>query len=501
MASPDEIGLPWILPTIVVTNRHLRDLSYEALRALVQANDPPEVFVHAGGLARLRRDDGGCRAERMSTAMFRGRLDRVADFVRITDTGNSVAARPPSDVVSDLLAAGGWPEMPPLDRIVTAPVFASDGSLMTDPGYHRRARVYYHAAGATKKIDMSSEPTEAELRRSVDLIVGDLLVEFPFVESADRANTVAMLPLPFARSLFDGPTPLHVVEAPTPGSGKTLLVQAALLPFLGRIVEGMAEGRDEDEWRKRLTSKLAMAPEAFFIDNIQSELRSSSLASAITASFWEDRRLGKSEIVRYPVRCLWVVTGNNPQLSIELARRAIPIRLDANEQRPWQRTSFKHPLPEWAIDHRTELVEAALTIIHYWLTEERPPAQHAVPMGMFDGWSRTMAGILETAGIDGFMANADRFYEAADVETAELGEFIESWWAQYGDRHVGVADLFAIADDCGFFDLGEGTPKSQRTKLGQQLRGLRDKVVGGHKIIAGGKVQNALKWRLERFKP
>ena len=33
---------------------------------------------------------------------------------------------------------------------------------------------------------------------------------------------------------------------------------------------------------------------------------------AITAPMWEDRVLGLTQMVRVPVRCVWVATGNNP---------------------------------------------------------------------------------------------------------------------------------------------------------------------------------------------
>ena len=48
----------------------------------------------------------------------------------------------------------------------------------------------------------------------------------------------------------------------------------------------------------------------------------------LTATQWRGRRLGKSEIVDVPNDATWVATGNNVELSDEIARRTIPIRLD-----------------------------------------------------------------------------------------------------------------------------------------------------------------------------
>ena len=64
-------------------------------------------------------------------------------------TGNKGRSRsaclPPVDVVKDLLAFPGWSEdvFPPLDEIIEAPVFASDGTLVAQPGYDRDSRLWY----------------------------------------------------------------------------------------------------------------------------------------------------------------------------------------------------------------------------------------------------------------------------------------------------------------------------------------------------------------------
>lgn len=90
----------------------------------------------------------------------------------------------------------------------------------------------------------------------------------------------------------------------------------------------MSEGKDEDKWRKRLFAKLTGAPSVVFIDNVRRRADCGPLASALTAyPNWEDRILGKSEIVSVPVRCTWLLAGNNPAFSYEMARRTIRCRL------------------------------------------------------------------------------------------------------------------------------------------------------------------------------
>ncbi len=80
-------------------------------------------------------------------------------------------------------------------------------------------------------------PSADQIHRARDLFIGDLLGDFPFVDEADKANVLALYLLPFARELIDGPTPLHLIEKPSPGSGASLLLDA-----LGLLVGGTPPG-------------------------------------------------------------------------------------------------------------------------------------------------------------------------------------------------------------------------------------------------------------------
>ena len=60
----------------------------------------------------------------------------------------------------------------------------------------------------------------------------------------------------------------------------------------------MTEGRDEEEWRKRIMAKLVSDNTVILIDNVRRRLESSALSAALTAfPVFEDRRLGKTETV------------------------------------------------------------------------------------------------------------------------------------------------------------------------------------------------------------
>ena len=175
-----------------------------------------------------------------------------------------------------------------------------DGDLHLTPGYLPGSGLFLAMPENLRVPPVPRHPTEEDLRRARCALI-DLLADFPFTGPAEMAHAISVLLLPFLRDLISGPTPFFLIEKPTPGTGGSLLAEVLLLPIVGRSVGSLTEGRDEDEWRKRLTAKLVTSPVAVVIDNLKRPLEASALASAITATFWEDRLLGGSEIVRVPV--------------------------------------------------------------------------------------------------------------------------------------------------------------------------------------------------------
>ena len=65
--------------------------------------------------------------------------------------------------------------------------------------------------------------------------------------------------------MISGPSPVYVIEASSPGNGKTLLAQVLAYPSTGKIIEAMSEGRNDEEMRKRITAKLMRSPNFVFI--------------------------------------------------------------------------------------------------------------------------------------------------------------------------------------------------------------------------------------------
>jgi hypothetical protein len=352
--------------------------------------------------------------------------------------------------------------------------------------------------------EVPCDPTTEDLARARSLLVEELLGDFPFTGQAELAQAVAMLIEPVVRDLIEGPTPLYLIEKPTPGTGASLLAELVARIVTGRPGAAMTEGRDEDEWRKRITSKLLTGAQVILIDNVRRRLDSAAIASAITAAVWEDRMLGQSEMVRVPVRCTWIATGNNPSLSAEMVRRAVRVRLDAKVDRPWLREveEFRHPdLRGWVQRTRGALVWAALVLGQAWLAQGRQAAD-VRQLGMFESWSQVMGGILATARIPGFLVNLTEFYSTTDGEGAEVRAFLAGWWEKHRDGEVTAAQLFDLATSPqSALDIDARTEQGRKVRFGKLLADLRDRryrlgedlMVG---VVQAGTIHRAALWKL-----
>jgi putative DNA primase/helicase len=488
---------------LIVTNDHAdwNDLVEQVFAELVRVNAPdPQLFQRGIALVRVRVDeDGRPLIEPMTETSLRGHLARTMLWERRNERGFYLPVPPPVAVVKNLMSRKEWTGIPALRDIVQAPIFTRDGHIIGTPGYHPEAHLWYAPWSATA-ISVPERPTATDLIQARELILNDLLSDFPFDGEASRAHAVAAILLPFVRELIQGPTPLHLFMAPTPGSGKGLLVDVTSLIATGRPSLPVSAPRDDEEMRKRITAQLRRGTPIIVLDNLTQKLDSAALCAALTASEWQDRILGVSEMSStLPNRALWAATGNNPELSLDIARRTVTCRLDPGVERPWDRTGFRHPdLRQWVLAHRAELVAAMLTMVRAWLVAGAPRVEHP-PIGSFESWAAVLAGALGIAGITGFLTNYKDVYEAASSEVGEWVDFVGAWFDVHGPQPVLVKDLCDLAHQKELLPdvLGDGMDTSQRTRLGNALASRRGRIFAGYQIHFDGRSKHGTQYRLK----
>lgn len=441
------------------------------LKALEDANTPPKLFKFADKLSAVRqRDSGQIGIDELDATKLRHEISKVCRWLREGAKGPKEVA-PPIEVCADILATpSNEVPFPVLDGLAGTPFFTKGGKLHSTPGYDPISRIYYSPLPGFSMPPVSEIPAAGEVARAKALLLDDVLRDFPFDGEAEKANALAMILLPFVRNMIDGATPLHWLDKPTPGTGASKLVNCVSLLSVGSPAEAQTEVSSDDEWRKKITTSLMTGAPLWFMDNINKRLDSASLATAVTTPRWRDRLLGGNTMVEVPVRCAFIIAGNNIIMSSELLRRSVRIRLDAKMENPEKRTDFKHAnLEKWITDNRDELVWACLTLAQNWIAKGMPEWSGS-PMGSFEEWSRTLGGILEAAGVEGFLGNSADVREKGDTDKVPIRLFLTAWYDTFREEPVSVAGKVMGG---GLYDLAQDMDPPLPKLLGD--RSTRDK--------------------------
>jgi hypothetical protein len=515
------------LPTITCNQRQLRDITAEAFQTLTASNVPPRIFKRAAQLVRVALVEqlvSGLSTEKateqrpviqpLGESALRGELARVANWVRVSDT-NAYPCPPPMDVVKDLASMESWPEIPGLLDVIEAPALRPDGSLILEPGYDAATAVYYRPNPSLSLPPIPKEPSRQEIERAL-CVIDDIIGEFPFDSAASMSNAIGLLLTPVLRPcLGSQPCPMALLDAPQQGSGKSLLARVVSIVATGQEAAAFTAPTEEAEWRKAITAIVRAGSPFVLIDNVDQHdlrgnpipLRSAALSALLTTSVHRDRILGMTEMIELPTRATWALSGNNVQVGGDMIRRCYRVRIDPKMSRPWLRTEFTHPdLIEYVRGQRGTILAALLTLARAWFAAGRPDSS-SPQLGSFTSWSRTVGGILQQAGVGGFLSDQETLYAESDAETPEWEAFLMCWRSLWGDQWITTADVDGVVQDMNrpLRDALPGQLASQfntsgfRQKLGVQLRtklGTRHGDAGLYLEHADDKHSKIAKWRV-----
>lgn len=452
--DPENVKRP---PPINSTDFH--DLNQYARERIDAAQKRSAwLFNYMEGLVRITDNaDSEARIKMLNEASFAHELNKVATFEReIGDTGARIGVAAPPEVVKHLYY-GDNSTYPLLRGLVTSPIFSKDGDLIDQRGYHEGSGLYYSPNHRLHIPPVADKPTAADVDRAKRLLLEETFFDFPLGgKTRDElmaatfgdappvpavANLMALQLLGFARELIAGPTPGHLLTKPQPGTGASLATELVTIIAQGRAAESEKLPSNDDEMTKVLTTLLQDGENFIFFDNINHSVDSGALASAMTAENYGARVLGKTERVKTEVRAVWVLTGNNVSLSGELVRRLIMIDLDTRSPHPETRSNWRHAdVKAWVKANRGDLVWACLTLVQNWIALGRP-AGTAKPLASFEVWTNVMGGILEAAGIGGFMENREDLKARATDDTGNaFYVLLAQWWADHGSMRIPIRD-------------------------------------------------------------
>jgi hypothetical protein len=443
-------------PAIQANNRFLPSLTKQALGALAAKNYPPYLFIRDGKIVRLLKildKDNEYQTyyrpiiELVNEATLRGYLARSAQYVNVREKKGglvSIPTVPPMELVRDVMTQDNLP-LPLLRGIVQAPILRYDGSLFTKAGYDEVSSLYYVPEQGFQMPDVPEKPTKEDVQSSVNSLK-DIVCDFPFDSESSLTNIIAAIITPVLRDFIAGPVPLLLIDKPLQGTGASLLsdvisiIATGANSYMTTAPDG--DGREE-EWRKRITAILLESKLITVVDNLEEVFRSPTLCALLTSTNWSDRILGRTENVGLQHRTCWIATGNNVRLAGDMPRRCYIVRMDANQAKPWQRDTkkFKYPnLIQHIKQKRGALLAAVYTMARAWIQADRPAPMNTPTMGSFEEWRDTIGGILEFAGVAGFLRNTALIYANAEVNEG-IEPFIQVWHEIMGTNAITTKEL------------------------------------------------------------
>ena len=148
-------------------------------------------------------------------------------------------------------------------------------------------------------------------------------------------------------------------------------------------------------------------------------------------------------------------------------------------------TAFRHPnITQWVTEHRLQLVWSALILCQAWIARGCPAGSKT--LGSYERWSAVIGGVLEVAGIPGFLENAEAFYGFSDGEADSWPPFILTWWRKHADNPVTTKDLNNLCEPEALMAAtrGDKSELSQMQRLGRALQTNHERIIEALKVCA-----------------
>jgi hypothetical protein len=388
---------------------------------------------------------------------------------------------PPARHVGILFDVQNFHYLPPLAGLARQPYFREqDGELITQPGYDKTAQRF----GVFDARDFVMPEPTIEAARSALALLEDLLTEFHFVDSTDRAAALAAILTAVVRPSLPYAPAFHV-RAPVFGSGKTYLCEL-IGAFAGPGGNSkVSYPTTSEEATKVILSLLLTSPAVIEFDDMDTDwIPHGTIKRMLTAEHITDRILGVSKTATVSTRTLFLGSGNNVGPIRDLLRRVLTIHIDPRCATP-ATMSYKGFPVDKVRQHRGEYVSAVLTIIQAWRKAGSPRADADGIVTFSGAWSDYCRFPLMWLGYpDPATALLEQVRHDPDGDA--LKGLMTEWHAAFGSAPVTVRKAVDAAsfDRPNLLDAMREFPIEERgeinrSKLGWLLRKNANRIVDG----------------------
>ena len=455
----------------------------------------------------VRRADGAVTIHKVTTPFLTDLLGRIARFTTINAKAKrDVPIDCPKTIAETMLSRVGLWNLPLLNGVIEAPMLLPDGRLLSKPGYDVETG-FLLAIDNDLAFELPARPTRDDAIAAL-AVLENLLAGFPFVGDAERTVIVAAILTAIQRKTLRS-APAIGINAPAPGSGKSLLADVVSNTATGRDAAKMAQGRDAVEDKKRLLAVLMAGDPIACFDNIERTVDDDALCTILTESVYRDRVLGESRAISVPTNATFLLTGNNLTFSGDITSRVLVATIDPKCERPDERV-FTGDLRDETRQGRWALVRAALTILRAYQLAGCPGVGLR-PYGRFENWSAEIRSPLVWAGAADPVTTRESVVND-DPRAKALRNLLTAWRADYKDAEKTLREVIddARPDANGasrikhgsklwgaIFALApEGEGHINTRKLSWELRKVKGRIFDGVRLQEGGP-GSSQSWRVE----
>jgi hypothetical protein len=236
--------------------------------------------------------------------------------------------------------------------------------------------------------------------------------------------------------------PMFVVRSSMPATGKGLIVRSLVRLGFDTAPVFITWGGSSEEFEKRLAALLLRTPGILCIDNANGmQIKGDLLESIITEGCADIRPLGHSKIEKVRNRSFITLTGNNPIITGDMARRSLSIDILPQSADP-ERDRYPFNPADHIQRYRTALLSAAFLAMQAFRIAGMP--QHGLPaVGSFDDWSRRVRDLVY------WLTNFDvsegfRRNKAEDPRRQGDASLLAALHRYYGSKPFKAADPIAV---------------------------------------------------------
>jgi putative DNA primase/helicase len=437
----------------VASNRQRTKIPYVP-GEIARAAEDAEAALIDGGAKTFRRGSNLVRPEVVETSGFKARmthqsllrvatvpmlvrmLSQVAIFMRPTRDGEK-PINPPEEVARGILAGqDGW-LFPSVAGVITSPTLRPDGSILATEGYDPTTKLY--VAKIPKMPPIPATLTKEDAARALSYLEA-LLTEFPFEDAASRSVALSGVLTTVCRGAFPV-APMHAITAPTPGSGKSYLIDVIAAIANGNFAAVFTWSTSMEENEKRIDGALLDGCSIIAIDNISMDFGGDKICQTVERPLASVRRLGQSDRFEVENRATVFATGNNLILKGDVTRRALVAVLDPRIDRPELR-QFRRKPTDVVFANRGQYIAAALTVVAAYMQASQP---NKLPsLASFEAWSDTIRSALTWLGRADPVETMKRVIDQDPDHQARV-EFCRTW-AALGGQARAVDQLIAAGE-------------------------------------------------------